>query len=259
MFNFTVLTHLYTSFMEVTNFVNFVNEFGPSVTMFSLGLWGTYKLIILLIGLVNKTNSKVEKAESRKDDANDRTIQLLLDALDKRDTCKQKQHDEAAEYRKQVIYKCNNYAKEILLECGADSVSIYDYCNGTQSLSGIPFLHFRTIAEKEDIKLRKTMYSEKLDINTLGTFLLDLEKKQMITIKNIKKEEDIYPELSYFMRLNKKHKGVFANLVGTDSSLGYISVMFNHNKKVDYNEVNRVLYNYVQKISNLLDYSNLIS
>lgn len=243
--------------MDLTNFVQSINEFGPSVVMFGVGLWGIYKLIALLLNWIKNSDDKIERAEIRKDETNERMIQLLLKALDERDVCKQKQHDEAAEYRKKVIRICNTYAKEIMSKTGADQVAIYDYCNGTQSLAGIPFLHFRTIAEKEDIKVKKAVYSEKLDINILGTFLLDLEKEQMITIKNIKKEEDRYPELSHFLQLSKKHKGIFANIVGTNSALGFISITFNHNKKVDYANVEKVLYGYTQKISNLLDYSNI--
>lgn len=243
--------------MEISHFLNAINEFGPSVVMFGFGLWGIYKLILLLLNSIKKSEDKIEKAELKKDETNEKMIQLLLNALDKRDECKQKQHDEAAEYRKKVIRICNDYAKEIIKKTNADQVAIYDYCNGTQNLAGIPFLHFRTIAEKEDIKYKKAVYSEKLDINTLGTFLLDLEKEQMITIKNIKKEEERYPELSHFLQLSKKHKGIFANIVGTNSSLGFIAITFNHNKKVDYAKTERLLYGYTQKISNLLDYSNI--
>lgn len=245
--------------MELSNFIQMINELGPSVVMFSLGLWGIYKVGELLINWVKKSGDKIDNAEAKKDEANQRMIDLLFKALDERDVYKQKQHDEAANYRKEVIRKCNDYAKEILEKTNADQVAIYDYCNGTQSLSGIPFLHFRTIAEKEDLKLKRAVYSEKLDINTLGTFLLDLEKEQMITIKNIKREEERYPELSHFLQFNKKHKGVFANVVGTNSSLGFISITYHHNKKVDYQKVEKVLYTYTQKISNLLDYSNINS
>lgn len=245
--------------MGITNFIHMINDFGPSVVMFGFGLWGIYRLIILLISWIKNYDEKIEKAENKKDDANERTIELLLKALDAREESKQKRHDDAANYRKKVIRKCNEYVKEIMESTDADAVSIYDYCNGTQSLSGIPFLHFRTIAERLDVKLRKSVYSDKLDINTLGTFLLDLEKEQMITIKNIRREEETYPELMHFMLLNKKHKGVFANVVGTNSSLGFISITFNHNKRVDYDNVERILHTYTQKISNLLDYSNLNS
>ena len=236
-----------------------INELGPSIVMFSLGLWGTVKLIIFLLDKLKNYDKKIEQAEQKTEEANKAMINLLFKALDERDVIKQKEHHKAAEYRKEVMRKCDEYAKEIIKETNADQVAIYDYCNGTQSLSGIPFLHFRTIAEKEDIKSKKNMYSEKLDINTLGTFLLDLEREQMITIKNIKREEERYPELSHFMLLNKKHKGIYANVVGTDSSLGFISITYNHNKKVDYAKVEKVIYTYTQKISNLLDYSNINS
>lgn len=233
--------------MEITTIFELLREFGPAGLMFGFGLWGIYSTWI-----------KAQKDQARVEKKDDDMIKYFMEALDKRECNKQKAHDEAAEYRKEVIYKCNNFAKEIMEETGADQVAIYDYCNGTQSLAGIPFLHFRVISEKTT-GLRFNSLYEKLDINTLGVFLLDLEKEQTITIKNIKKEEDNYPELACFLGLKKQHKGIFANIVGLNSSLGFISVTFSHNKKVDYDKLEKVVYNYVQKVSNLLDYSNINS
>lgn len=93
----------------------------------------------------------------------------------------------------------------------------------------------------------------KKDINTLGTFLIDLEKENMMTFKNISKEEERYPELVSYLKINKQHKGVFANIHGSDDSLGFISITYGHNKKVDYVNAEHVIFEYAQKISNLLD------
>lgn len=230
--------------MQITTIFELLREFGPGALMFGFGLWGIYSSWI-----------KADKDQARVQLKDDAFTEYLMKALDQRDCKKQRQHDVAAEYRKEVIYKCNQFAKEIMEQTGADQVAIHDYCNGTQNLAGIPFLHFRVIAEKKHGGLRHKSMFEKLDINTLGVFLLDLEKEQTITIKNLKKEEAHYPELSYFLNMSKQYKGMFANVVGLNSSLGFISVTFSHNKKVDYEKLEKVVYNYVQKVSNLLDYN----
>lgn len=231
--------------MDIVTILELLREFGPAALMFAFGLWGIYSTWIA-----------AKKSQTRAEEKDDAMVKYFMEALDKRECRKQKAHDEAAEYRKEVIYKCNIFAKEIMDETGADQVAIYDYCNGTQSLAGIPFLHFRVIAEKVTGAVGKSLHNT-IDINTLGVFLLDLEKEQTITIKNIKRED--YPELTHFMGLKKQHKGMFANIVGLNSSLGFISVTFSHNKKVDYEKLEKVMYTYVQKISNLLDYSNINS
>lgn len=243
--------------MTVLGLVKSVNEFGPSVMVFSVGLWGIINVVKFLLDRIKKSDDEIKKAEQIKDQYHDSMVSLLIKKLDEREDFKQKKHDEDVQYRKKVIRLCNNYALEMLKELNADSVAIYDYCNGTSSLSGIPFLHFKVIAKKEDVTNKKAVYNEKLDINILGTFLLDLEKEQQITIKDIRKNLDKYPELGHVMQLNKKTKGVFANVVGTNSSLGFISITFQHNKKVDYAKAEKVIYSYVQKISNLLDFQNI--
>lgn len=231
--------------MELKVILELIRAFGPSVFMYGFGLWGIYK-----------TWMKSQEDSKRIREKEDQLVNYMTKALDQREAQKQKQHDELLNYRKEVIYKCNTYAKEIIEKTGADHVAIYDYCNGTQNLSGIPFMNFQVISEKRDNKNICSTFG-KMEINTLGVFLLDLEKRQIIEIKNISKEEVKYPELNHFMKLSKQHKGVYANIVGIDSSLGFISVTFSHNKKVDYDLVNKVIIEYTQKVGNLLDYLNI--
>jgi hypothetical protein len=64
-------------------------------------------------------------------------------------------------------------------------------------------LGFKVIAEREVIKAQRIAYDNKMDISMLGTFLLDLERDNSITIKNVKSLEAQYPELMYYMLLNK--------------------------------------------------------
>lgn len=243
----TFVTNLkdYYNFMDISTIFKLLGEFGPAAVMFGFGLWGIYLNWLKAV--------KDQERAARKDDS---LMEYFINELDKRDRKKQEDHCKSAEYRKEVIYKCHQFTKEIMKETGADNVAIYDYCNGSQNLAGIPFLHFRVISEKTSGLSVKSMY-EKLDLNTLGVFLLDLEKEQTITIKNIKKEEDNYPELVSYMGLKKQGKGMFANIVGLNSALGFISVTFNHNKKVDYDKLEKVVFSYAQKVSNLLDYSNI--
>lgn len=240
--------------MDLKNLIQVIQELGPGVVTFSVGLWGIYQLIMVLIKLISKNDEKQKENFNNTKEL----VSLIINALDQKDARDQKKHSEAAEYRKLVIRKCNEFAGEIMKELDADRVVIYDYCNGSQSLSGIPFLHYRTIAEKErDSKYKKIKEGEKTDIGSLGNFLLDLEKQQIIKIRNIKLVEDKYPELSYYMQYKHKYKGVWANIIGGKSSLGFISITFNSNKKVDYDKTSKLLYLYSQKISNLLDYSNI--
>lgn len=235
--------------MEIGTILELLNEYGPVAFMFAFGIWGIYMMI---------TQMKADRERSEK--KVDLMMDKFIEALDKRDEIKKVEHDKGLEYRKDVTVKCDQYAKEILTQTGADHVAIYDYCNGSQNNAGIPFLHFSVIAEKTESGHCKTLFmSKKADLNTLGVFLIELEKEQHITIKNIKKDKDKYPELEFFMNLNKKHKGMFANIVGINSSLGFISVVFNHNKKVDYDQLEKIVFNYAQKISNMLDYSNINS
>ena len=179
-------------------------------------------------------------------------------ALDERDYQKRKQHDEAAEYRRVINPKLHRLVAEMQKETGADHVAIYDYCNGTSNYVGIPYLKFNIIAERRTSMSIKQVF-DKVEINTLGMFLADLDEKKVITIKNITKEEDQYPELGCYMKLNKQFKGIFANLVGVDNTLGFVSITFGHNKKIDYSHVEKIVFEYAQKISNLLDYQNINS
>ena len=231
--------------MGISTILQLINDYGPTVFMFAFGIWGIYTMVL-----------KSRKDQTRTEKRNDEIIDHIVSALDKREDIKKRVHDEGTKRRKEVIYQCNTFAKEIMEKTDADKVTIYDYSNGTESLAGIPFLHFRNIAEKKSSVLTRHPIQEVLDINTLGVFLLDLEQEQVITIKNIKREEDKYPELNHFMGLQKQHKGIFANVVGLDSSLGFISVTFTHNKKVDYPMLEKLVYEYAQKVSNLLDNSN---
>ena len=66
-------------------------------------------------------------------------------------------------------------------------------------------------------------------------------------------------KLQIYMKLNKQFKGIFANLVGVDNTLGFVSITFGHNKKIDYSHVEKIVFEFAQKISNLLDYQNINS
>lgn len=233
--------------MNFQTFLELIREFGPSIIMFAFGLWGVYQMRI-------KNDKNEERIQKKEDDL----MNFFQTALDKHDLEKQKKHDAGVEYRKNMIYKCNQYATELLKLTNADHVAIYDYCNGTSNLSGIPFVNFKIISEKRNSINIKSVF-EKTEINTLGVFLLDLEKEKNIIIKNINKEESKYPELGCFMKLNKQYKGLFINLVGVSSSLGFISITFNHNKKIDYKELDKIVYDYTHKIAHLLDYTNNFS
>ena len=229
--------------MDISTILKLIAEFGPGAVMFAFGLGVWYQI-----------STKLQKDQERAEERNEKLVDKLVDVLDKQGQKKEKEHQKGEEYRKKVICQCDMIASELLKETGADKVSIFEYSNGSKNLAGIPFLHFSPIAEKTESGFKnKEAFNLKLDITTLGVFLIDLEKEHMITIKNIKKESEKYPELGHYLGMQKQHKGVYANLVGIKSSTGFISITFNHNKKVDYAKVESVLYNYTQKISNFID------
>lgn len=246
--------------MEISAFVEMINKFGPSIVLLGVALWGIYKAILVITSRADKSDDRVDKAIEAKDQAMmrqmDQTNEILQKFLDEKSQSKE-EHTRGTQYRKNVIRKCHEFVKEIIEETGADKVTIYEYCNGSHNLSGIPFLGFKVIAEREVIKAQRIAYDNKMDISMLGTFLLDLERDNSITIKNVKSLETQYPELMYYMLLNKQYKGVFTNIVGVDYALGVLSITFGHNKKVDYANVEKIANKYTQKISNLLDYENL--
>lgn len=233
--------------MNLQTILELIREFGPSVIMFGFGLWGIYQVW-----------TKMQKDNDQLTRTNGDLIKQIMAALDERDYQKRKQHDEAAEYRRSITPKLHKLVAEMQKETNADHVAIYDYCNGTSSYAGIPYLHFKLISDRRMSMSIKSVF-DKVEINTLGLFLTDLEKQKTITIKNILKEEDQYPELGCYMRLNKQFKGIFANLIGVEHTLGFISITFGHNKKIDYPHIEKVVYEYAQKISHLLDYQNINS
>lgn len=226
--------------MDISQILEILREFGPLGLMFIISIWIFYKTY--------------DKHEEDTDKLEDKNKQLLNHILESLENNKKVIHDKGIEKRKEIIYKCNELAKDILIRTNADNVVIYDYCNGTQNLSGLPFLHFRRISEKS-LNSNCNLLNDKLDVSTLGVFLLDLEKENIITIKNIKREEEKYPELANFLGLKKQYKGVFANIVGYNSSVGFISITFSHNKRVDYDNVEKIIFESVQKLSTLLEYN----
>ena len=150
--------------MNLQTILELIREFGPSVIMFGFGLWGIYQVW-----------TKMQKDNDQLTRTNGDLIKQIMAALDERDYQKRKQHDEAAEYRRSITPKLHKLVAEMQKETNADHVAIYDYCNGTSSYAGIPYLHFKLISDRRISMSIKSVF-DKVEINTLGLFLTDLEK-----------------------------------------------------------------------------------
>lgn len=209
---------------------------------------------------VSKADDKAKEAERKRDEMYSRLTEMVFQTLEKNKEIEKNDHTEAVKHRKELIRKCNEYAQEMMTKTQADKVVIFEYCNGTQNLTGIPFLHFKTLAEKlRVLKVSKFQDFKKYDIGSLGSFTMDLEHEGTITFKNINKYKSKYPDLLSYMMQDKQYKGVYCNIAGNEFSLGFIQVTFRHNDNVDYALVEKTITQYAQKISSLLDYQNINS
>lgn len=240
--------------MDLSNFMQFVDTYGSSAVVIGVAIWGIYELIKTLLRFISKTDERIEIAESKKDEANEHVISILKELLENKEQEEKARHQIACTNRKHVIRLCSEYIEMIKKETGADCVSIHDYCNGSNSLTGIPFLHFRVIAKRDDDNIRRnSVIGSKYAIEMLGQFLLDLEDKKFIIIKSLNKElSEKYPELIKEMRYGKKHKGVFCDIKNNGLSVGFMNVTFKRSTPVDFIHVQEVMAKYSALLADLL-------
>ena len=250
---------------SITEVLQLVKEYGAGMMAIAFFFWGLPFAFRFLFKTIaeSKEERKLERENDRKmyEEMLTKQTNLLREILVSHDETKerkaQEDHAKGAAYRKKMTKTCNEYAKAIKEETGADRVAIHDYHNGTQSLSGIPYLRFKVTAMKEDKSVRRQTGHDSFAIECLGDFPVKLEDHGMITVKKLDKPfRDEYPELYKEMEFSQQNRGVFADVKYDGISVGFIAITFGPNKRVDYEKCQVVLSKYAGLLADILGNSD---
>jgi len=170
-----------------------------------------------------------------------------------------KTHDELITRRMKVSPKIYDILKDLLIDLDADRVSVCEMHNGTNNLSGLPFL-FADMAYEVDAHGVEDISDEYKNTN-LGRYpIIGKHYEEGIYINSIEEIEKEDPRFA--MKLKIGGSKYFAGMVirGINNPLGFIAVTYASSENIpDKNHIIAEINKAAQMISSLLDGSNVIA
>lgn len=171
---------------------------------------------------------------------------------------KEKLHEKAREYRKNVNPKIRAELSKVAECIGADRTLVFEFSNGSSNLIGLPFLYLSATGEviATDVAPVSHLY-QKINTSIVASFLEALEDKGYFYIKDIKDIEKKYPIIYGFMHPNGVKSALFYSLYGANNTIGFIVATTVGEDTFDREDALPKIARTAQKISSLLNYNEL--
>jgi hypothetical protein len=175
-----------------------------------------------------------------------------------------KQNEENVEYHENVMKRRNEIKPKIdlilkntLEELNADRVFVIEMHNGTNSLSGLPFVYCEMTYEtckKGIMRVDDEYGSVVLSRYNLPYYMAE----NRVYAGTVDELEEIDPKLAHRMRDNGTKYICVANMYSIDSYIGYVGIGYAEGSEVaDEEKLRNEVFILSQRISTLLDTSQL--
>lgn len=166
-------------------------------------------------------------------------------------------HDAVMEHRSSIKPKIDLILKEALNELNADRVFVIEMHNGTNNLSGLPFVYCEMTYEvcKPGIDRVDDEYGAVvLSRYTLPYYM----SEHRYFVGSVDELETMDSKLAHRMKANGSAYLCVTNMYGVNNYLGYVGIGFAEGSEVPPNEeMIDAVFKLSQQISTLLDVSNI--
>lgn len=166
-------------------------------------------------------------------------------------------HDAVMKHRNEIKPKVDGLLEDVLDNINADRVFVLEFHNGTNNLSGLPFMYGEITYEV----CRKGVEPVGDDYGTISLSRFSLPyhmNNYNYFIGSIDSLETMDVKLSYRMRSNNASYVCISNMYGVYNNIGYVGATYvNGNEPAAYENIVDELYMLSQKISTLLDASHI--
>ena len=219
--------------------------FGPLEKMLKLlskyGAWNIVKAIMLIVAflVVMWTMTQIDT--------------IFENVIIKQNTEKVEQHETVLKRRSEIKPKIDLILKNTLEELNADRVFVIEMHNGTNSLSGLPFVYCEMTYEtcrKGIMRVDDEYGSVVLSRYSLPYYM----NENQTYVGSVDELEELDPKLAHRMRDNGTAYICVANMYSLDSYIGYVGIGYAEGSEpADPEKLKIEVFKLSQRISILLD------
>ena len=219
--------------------------FGPLEKMLKLlskyGAWNIVKAIMLIVAflVVMWTMTHIDT--------------IFENVIIKQNTEKVEQHETVLKRRSEIKPKIDLILKNTLEELNADRVFVIEMHNGTNSLSGLPFVYCEMTYEtcrKGIMRVDDEYGSVVLSRYSLPYYM----NENQTYVGSVDELEELDPKLAHRMRDNGTAYICVANMYSLDSYIGYVGIGYAEGSEpADPEKLKIEVFKLSQRISILLD------
>lgn len=189
-------------------------------------LWVILSLFIALGGFYQLSRSVQDENRKERDKEN---IEEYTDILDKRKEEERLRHNNLVQERFKVGVLIANELKNLLINLDADRAAILEMHNGTNNMSGLPFIYGDMVYEEISPKVNYASDEFKnFNLAKLPFVSLHYEDKTWIGSVNEIETEDAY--FAAKLRMVEVSYGAFVVLEGINGPLGFLTLFFKDEK-----------------------------
>lgn len=215
--------------------------------------WG-WKKIISSIGLVAVAVFMIVSAYNLAQSVSfDKQKEVISQIMTENDEQKTQSHKEQMEIRESIKPYITGLLKEIINDMNADRTFVIELHNGSNNISGLPFLHC-TMTYEQDAKNIDPIDEDYQNL-TLSRFdFPDYLHNHDLWYGTIDDFSEIDPKISARMKLNNATYMVIATIRSENEEIGYFGFTYCNGKqpKDEDDMLEKVVYA-VQKLSKWLD------
>lgn len=190
-------------------------------------LWVVLVLFFALGGFYQLAKGVNEDNKKERDREN---IEEYVEALDKRKEEAEQKHNELVKERFKVGPHVSNELKNLLINLDADRAAILEMHNGTNNISGLPFVYGDMVYEEISPNVNYASDEFKnFNLAKLPFVSLHYDDKTWIgSVDDIEQED---PYLAAKLRVVEVNYGAFVILEGINGPLGFLTLFFKDEKK----------------------------
>lgn len=190
-------------------------------------LWVVLVLFFALGGFYQLAKGVNEDNKKERDREN---IEEYVEALDKRKEEAEQKHNELVKERFKVGPFISNELKNLLINLDADRAAILEMHNGTNNISGLPFVYGDMVYEEISPNVDYASDEFKnFNLAKLPFVSLHYDDKTWIgSVDDIEQED---PYLAAKLRVVEVNYGAFVILEGINGPLGFLTLFFKDEKK----------------------------
>lgn len=219
--------------------------FGPLEKMLKLlskyGAWNIIKAIMLIVAffVVIWTTTHIDT--------------IFENVIVKQNEQKIEQHEAVLKRRNEIKPKIDLLLKNTLEELDADRVFVIEMHNGTNSLSGLPFIYCEMTYEtckKGIMRVDDEYGSVVMSRYTLPYYMTE----NQVYAGSVDELEELDPKLAHRMRDNGSYYICVANMYSFDSYIGYVGIGYAEGSTpADVDKLKAEVFKLSQRVSILLD------